>query len=335
MKTSLKSLIILSNAIIFATSSATAASIHANNISALNINMLTDVFMSYTNHSERLSDSFNHHKIYGSMDRFDEYGDDGSTIKTSNIDERNKYFITNAWVNANHINADMRYGQNISQRGRFNLATVGANTLTSDLVYGKISFGGFASYTNTKMPVFRGDGDAVGLFANYKYRNFNAKTLATIGALNNSMDNMNFNNSWVNFAVDFANTLKIDETFLVRPNVYVGYTFVSSDDLYINGDIISSKDYNFVNVSPALTFVKEIDNNWYGSLSAKYVAHFSGKNDIFINGTGTEGLYLDNHTDIGINVEYDFKHLAFEGQIHKQLGGLDGWSTNINIKYTF
>ena len=331
-------LLILSGTMLLMANSANATTIYDNNISALNINMLTDVFMSYMNYGEKMSDLFTHHQIYGTMDRFNEYGDNGSTIRTFDLDTKktNKYFINNMWVNANHVNADMHYGNNISQRGRFNLATVGANTRTTDLKYGNITFGGFASYINTKMTDFHGNGDVVALFAKYKYKNIGTRALANIGSLNNNSNNAQFNNSWVNFGVDTFGTFKLDDTFFVRPGVYASYTFVSSSDLYLNSDKISSKDYNFFNIAPALSFIKQIAPNWYGALSAKYIAHFGGENDIKINNTTTfKGLYLDDYTDVGIDVEYDYEQFTFGVKIHKQIGDMDGWSTNINIKYAF
>ena len=329
-------LFILSCAIILTANSATAANVYDNNISALNINMLSDVFMSYTKQGEKMSDLFSRHDTYGTMNRFDEYGDDGSTLKTfEDHDTKSQPILNTVWINANHINEQLHYGQNISQHGRFNLATIGGTTQDIDLDYGKISFGGFASYINTKMDDFHGGGDAVGLFANYKYRSFGVKVLADIGSLNNSADGIKFNNSWVNVGTDINALFKIDPTFLFRPNVSVAYTYVSSDDLYIDGNIVSSKDYNFFNVAPGAAFIKEISPNWYGSLSAKYVAHFGGKNDVIVGNNAIRGLYLDNHTDVGIDVEHNFKHLILGANVHKQIGGLDGWSTNINLKYAF
>ncbi len=329
-------LFILSGILVLATTSANATSIYNNDMSALNINMLSDVFMSYASHGEKMSDLFGKHDTYGTMGRLDEYGDDGSTLKTFEENAQNQSIFDTVWINANHINEHLHYGQNISQHGRFNLATVGGTTQSTDLTYGRISFGGFASYINTKMPDFHGNGDAVGLFANYKYRNFGVKALADIGSLNNNSDGMKFNNSWVNTAADINTTIKIDNTFLFKPNVSVAYTYVSSDDLYIGGNTVSSGNFNFFNVAPGAAFIKEISPNWYGSLSAKYIAHFGGKNDIVVGNNAFHGLYLDDHTDIGIDVEHNFKHFIFGGAVHKQIGGgMDGWSGNINVKHAF
>jgi len=330
------SLLILSWAIVACANRANAADIYANNISALNINMLSDTFMSYANHGDRMSDLFNRSKIlYGTMDRLDEYGDDGSTIKTTGVPSSAETVFDAIWLNANHINEQIHYGQNISEHGRINLATLGGTLRATELEYGTISFGGFASYINTKMPDFHGGGDVIGLFAKYNYQAFGAKALIDTGSLNNGAGNADFNNSWANVATEFDAVLKIDSTFLFRPAVSVGYTFVTSDDLYISGSRVYSKDYHFLNVAPGAAFIKEIAPDWYGRLSAKYIAHFGGKNDINIDDTAIQGLYIDNHTDVGIDIEYNFKQFVFGGMIHKQMGGLDGWSSNINIKYAF
>lgn len=328
-------LFVLSGAMMFAANHATAADIYDNNISALNINMLTDVFMSYANQGDKMSDLFAKRDIYGTMDRFDEYGDDGSTIETFGVPSSSKSFFDSIWINANHINEHMHYGQNVSEHGRFNLATVGGTLRTNELTYGKISFGGFVSYINTKMPDFHGGGNVIGVFAKYNYRDFGAKALIDTGSLNNGAYNASFNNSWANIATEFDTLLRIDKTFLFRPNIYVGYTHVSSDDLYISGARVYSKDYNFFNIAPGAAFIKEISPNWYGRLSAKYVAHFGGKNDINVNDISIRGLYLDNHTDVGIDIEHNFKQFVFGGAVHKQIGGLDGWSASINAKYAF
>ncbi len=326
----------LTGALLLATNSASAVSVYDNNITALNINMLTDTFMSYTNYGEKMSDLFKHQVVYGSMDRLDEYGDDGSTIERSfNSAKHDNYIFDNVWGNANHINADMHYGDGVARHARFNLATVGATTRAIDLKYGNLSFGGFAAYINSKIPDMRSNGDVVGIFTHYKYKNFGATTLTNVGSLNNNASGTDYNNSWVNLATDASAIFKIDDTFFVKPAVYVAYTFVSSDDLYLNGNTISSKDYNFFNVAPGLAFIKEISPKWYGALSAKYIAHFGGKNDIEIGNDKIQGLYLDSHTDIGIDVEHNFKQFIFGARVHKQIGDMDGWSTNINVKYAF
>lgn len=321
------------------TASANAVSIYDNNISALNINMFSDTFMSYTNYGEKMSDLFMEHNMYGTMTRIDEYGDDGSSLIEYKIDSGYPYsndtFIKDIWANANHINGDVHYGNNISEHGRFNFATVGTTTKTIDLNTGNIYFGGFVSYIKTKVKDTKSSGDSVGLFANYKYKNIGARVLINNGSLVNDAGIMNYTNSWFNTSAETYATLKIDETFYFKPSVYVGYTWVSSDDLYLDGQRISSSDFNFLNIAPGAKFIKKIAKDWYGALSGKYVANFIGNNDITVGDTTVGGLKIENHTDVGVDIEYNFRHFVFGGKVHKQIGGIDSWVSNLNVKYVF
>ena len=329
-------LLALTAALVCGINSANAASVYDNNISALNINMLTDTFMSYTDYGNLMSDLFERKAVYGTMLRFDEYGDDGSTLVAKNKYSDNDMFIKDIWANANHINGQVHYSNNTSEHARLNLATVGGTTKSISLKNGRISFGGFASYINTKVPDVKTNGDVVGVFSHYKYRNFGAHTLGNIGSLNNkTSENTDFNNSWVNVATDIYADIELDKTFYVRPSVYVGYTWVSSDNLFVNNNLVSTSDYNFLNLAPSVKFIKEISKDWYGSFSGKYVAHFGGENDIYTNGTTVKALTLENYTDVGVDIEYNLKHFVFGGKVHKQIGGIDGWDSNINVKYVF
>lgn len=317
--------------------SANAITIYNNNISALNINALTDTFMSYTDYGTNISELFDIDAVYGVMRRIDQYGDDGSTLTTFKSFKPHKsgVFINNVWANANHLNADMHYGKDISKHGRFNLATVGASTKWIELKYGTLSFGTFASYINTKESSTKSNGAAMGLYSHYIFRNFGAHTLTNIGYLNNNDTHIDYSNSWVNITTDIYANLKLDDTFYAKPSMYIGYTWVSSDDIRVNGDDVKTSDYNFFNIAPKLEFIKKIANNWFGSISGKYVAHFGGDNTIHVNGISKDSIDLKNHSDVGISVEYDFEQFIFGGNIHKQMGGIDGWNTNLNVKYIF
>ena len=314
--------------------SANAASIYDNNIVALNINMLSDTFMSYTNRGDNLYDYFHTTPVYGTMHRVDEYGDDGSTLQSADTQSNNS-FIHDIWLNANHINGHMHYNNNDSKHARLNLATFGVKTKFLESDYGKFSFGGFASYINTKTPGIRSNGDVAGFFVDYQHFDLGNRFLLNIGSLNNTATDQDFNNSWANIADEIYAKLKIDDTLYFRPSLYVGYTWVSSSNFTANGDFVLNDDYNFFNVAPSVQFIKEILPNWYVAFSGKYFAHFGGNNDIFVNGVKQSGLDTKNYTDIGIDLEHNIDRFIIGGNVHKTLGGFDGLSTNLNIKYTF
>jgi len=311
-------------------------SIYANSAIASNINMLTDTFISYSHNGETLSELFATRKLYSTMRRVDEYGDDGSTLKTDVQDKYNsEMFIKNVWMDVKHINGRTNYDHHLSARSRFNIFTLGAATDTINLKYGDIYFGAFAGYINSDVADINSYGDVGGIFAHYGFQNFGATLITDIGSLNNNNGYTDFNNSWTNVAINMDAKFNIDKTLLVRPGLSIAYSFISSDDLYVNNSIVWSDDFNFWNIAPSLQFVKEIVPDWYMGLSAKYVAHFGGDNYIHVANIKRDGVDMHDYTDIGMNIEYNFNQFVFDGQIHKQMGGMEAWSGNINVKYIF
>jgi hypothetical protein len=326
----------LAIAALLATPAFANASIYDNNATALNINMLTDNFISYAHNGETLSELFAKKRIYGTMTRVDEYGDDGTTLRTSVVDGKDHgLFFKNIWADAKHINGRTNYDKGFSARSRFNVFTFGTTTDSINLKYGNIYFGAFAGYINSDVKHIDSYGDLGGIFAHYDFQNIGTTLMANIGSLNNDNGDTDFNNSWANIAFDIDAKFNVDKTFLIRPSLSIAHTFVSSDDLYVNNNVVKSDNFYFFNITPSLEFIKEIIPDWYMSVSAKYVAHFGGDNDIRVANITHDGTDMDNYTDIGMNIEYNFKQFVFDGQFHKQMGGLEAWSGNINVKYMF
>ena len=323
-------------AIFILNSAYATGTIYDNNTSALNINMLTDKFLEYTHNGENLSDLFKDKKLYGAMTRIDEYGDDGTTLKQDCIDTKDSdNFIKNIWADFGYINDRVHYDNHISKRNRFGIATIGANTKPMGITYGNIYFGVFGGYINSDFAHIDSYGNFGGIFAHYNFHSFDATLMTNIGSLNNNSGNIYFNNSWINVAFDTSLHFYLTKTFLIRPGAYVSYTYVNSDDLYINDNLVWSDNFNFLNIAPSLQFIKKIVPDWYVSLTAKYVTHFDSANNIHIGNFKYKDLDIDDYTDIGLKIEYDISQFVLDGQIHKQIGGFDGWSGNINIKYNF
>ena len=322
---------------LFVCNFANAATIYDNGISALNINMLTQNLMQYAHRGESMSQNFRRKNIYGTMTRLDEYGDDGSTLKTSPINSsKNSTLFSDVWIDFTHINTRGHYNHaNISERDRFYLATIGGDIQNINTKYGDILFGGFINYITGDASSIDKNGNSLGLYARYEYSDFDATVLINNGSINNDSNIDDFTNAWFNVAVDASWKFHIDKTLYFQPQIYVGYNWVSSDSLYINSDTISSKNFAFFNIAPGAKFIKNIIDNWYGALSVKYMATFGDEKDIYVNDLNAAKIAIDNYTQIDMNIEYDYKQFVFGAGISKQFGGFDGWIGNINAKYLF
>ena len=318
------------------TVSANAVSGYANTVSAMNINMLTERMMSYVHRGENISTYFSNKSMYGTMTRFDEYGDDGSTLKGSTITtEVSDSIFKNVWGDVDYVNGHMHFSSGNTFQSKMFIGTIGSETNSIDLKYGDVSFGGFVSYINGEFDGLDSQGNGIGVFGRYNYKNFDTAVMINDGSLNTDFGVNDFSNAWFNVAADMSIKIKIDNTLYLEPRLYAGYTWVSSDNLYISGNFVSENNFNLWNVVPSVRFIKNIADDWYGTLSGKYVAKFNDDNDIHINGVRTDGVTMDNYFEIATGVEYDYHKFVFNGVVTKQIGGIDSWGGNINVKYLF
>ena len=335
----------MSNQKIFATAflltsvfvcSANATPVWVNNASAIDINMLSEQIMSFTHNSDSLSDFFKRINEYGTMNRLNEYGGDGfdnSAILASH--SQKGQLLKGVWIDAKHINANVHYSNHKSARTRYNLFGFGTTTKDLNLKYGDLSFGAFVAGISGNTAGTDTYGNSLGIFTKYNYKQFDAGLMLNNGSVNNKQEHINFNNAWFNVAMDAHVKFKIDNTLYFQPGIYAGYTWVSSDNLYIGGQTITSKNSMFLNVAPSARFVKHIIDDWYGAMSVKYVATFNRAHDIYINNIAMDGISVDDYTEISTDVEYNYKNFTFAGAIQKQIGGFDGWAGNIKAKYLF
>mgnify|MGYP007022101616 CR=1 FL=1 len=286
-----------------------ATTVYDNGISVLNINMLTHNLMNYAHRGESMSQNFQAKNIYGTMTRFDEYGDDGSTLKIppKNSTPSSNLF-TDVWGDFTHINTNGHYNHtDTSKHNRLYMTTIGGDTQKIKTDFGDVNFGVFVGSVFGDTSSIDALGNSVGLFARFERGDFDATLLLNNGSLNNDSGTNNFSNAWFNIATDAAMKFRIDETLFFQPQIYFGYNWISSDNLYINGDTVSSQNFNLFNIAPSARFVKNIIGGWYGALAVKYMATFGDNKDIYVNGLRAAKIAIDNYTEIGMNIEYDYE----------------------------
>lgn len=315
---------------------ANAVSIYDNSIGATNINMLTVDLMKNAKHSDNLSLFLRGKNVYGNMTRIDEYGDDGSTIDRTQNYKYVDVLAQDVWADVDYVNTRMNYKTGLSDRSRLMVASVGFDSIDFYLNNGSILFGAFWGYVGGRIANFNTDGQTVGLFTKYDYQNFSVAGMIDTGAIRNDLQIYDFNNAWLNVAVDANVKIRLNSTTYLEPTLYFGYTRVTTDDnVRINGDLVMTNNFNFWNIAPSIKFVTQMSDNWYGGAFFKYVNTSDGKNDIVFQNITYTGIDIDNYSMAGINAEYRYNKFVFESTITKQMGTHNGWGGNINAKYLF
>lgn len=311
-----------------------ATHLYTSNISAMNINMLSEQMMSYTHQGENISDFIP--VKYGIMTRLDEYGDNGIRTEKTLL-ESNEPLEKNVWANLKHLNTDTQYNDDNSRHSRMYMAAVGFNTKDIELAHGGISFGTFLGHISENISSITPNGFSFGVFSRYKYNIFDITGLINNGSINKNSYQTELNQSWINAALDASMNIRLSDILLIKPRVYVGYTKVSTDkDLKIYNDTISAKDFEFVNFVPSAEIYTRLDKDFYASISAKYVS-IDGNTDknVYANSTFIGKTSPQNYAELGLNLEYDINPVILTGGIRKQFEGFDGWVGDISIKYTF
>lgn len=317
---------------------AQASEIYANNISAENINILTVEFMENAHHGDNILDSSKNSNIYGKMTRFDEYGDDGRTIKTKHSQNYNDTLVKDIWIDEKYLNNKYKFNHHLSQRIQNNIVSVGFDSLDFNVIYGDISFGAYFSYINSDTKIFDNNGQSVGLFTKYKYKDFTVTGMINNGTTTNDFDNNkdDFNNAWFNAAIDASLKLRFQSTLYLQPEIYFGYTYVKPDDkIHINEDYISAKNSRFWNIAPSVKIVSRITDNLSGALFFKYVDINSKNNDIVFQNIKYPTVNIDQYDEIGLSARYNYNKLMFDVVLKKTFGNIDGFGGNLNIKYLF
>lgn len=315
------------------------ASMYQNNVGAINLNMLTERLMAYAHMDENISDLIDFKEMYGTMKRIDEYGDDGTIVRKKTItkDDDDLNIARSVWADVQYLNSKADYNDNVSERSRIRMETIGFNTRDFDLSYGSLSFGAFLGNIAEDIFSFTGNGFMVGGFARYNYYNMvNVTALIDNGSINRNSDTNEFNNAWINYGLDVSTNIRLTNVIFLRPKMYAGYTTVSAYRTRINDGILPYKKFRFLNLVPSVDLSARLARNLYSSLSAKYVS-VNGDTDknVYLNDAIVDKTTAKDYAEFGLDLEYDYEPVVIKGYIHKQTNGFDGWVGNIGVKYMF
>ncbi len=314
---------------------ADAKSVYTNNVSAINLNMLTQQFMSYAHQGELISDIIlDKSKVYGTMTRLDEYGDDGRWPHGRKDDFQLEKLV---WLDAKHLNTVADYSDNVSDhRTRLYTETIGINTNNIDINMGSVAFGAFLGAVTENSFGLTSNGFTFGVMSRYNYQNFGVTAMLNNGSVNKNNDDIMFNNAWFNAALDTSINLRVNDDLFIRPTLYAGYTYVSAEKMVFDTNKVPPKDFRFINLAPSIEVFGRLAQNLYATASAKYVQIYGDTDkNVYVNNTLVDQTSADNYVEFGIGLEYDYKSFVFTGNIQKQINGFDSWGGDLGVKYLF
>lgn len=326
--------------------------VYANGISATNIatfqhNITDSIFVNRPNMQRALlklnketsesikqtSDLYGHAPIYGEYNEYEfMYGHSGG--------ENEWGPHGNAHATWTHFNEDITYNTTsrfASKTDMLMLDFVGTNRPRNK--WGAYT-GFIKNSTSNSDTEIKSNGGYVGLYSTHKTKAFTISGTATGGIMSNNAKSLfgtdEFINLWLSGGLNATYNIKLDNTFILQPGLYAGYTWVESTNYTsVSGERISTQNFNLVELSPALRAIKYIGTGWYGTMHVRYVMTDTHGGDTFVNGTPLTALESDNFVEYGLNLEKNIENFQFSASIIRRDGWHDGFGGNLGIKYIF
>jgi hypothetical protein len=272
--------------------------------------------------------------VYGTLSTYGEYNVFGRSGG-----EKPNPALSDLWFNWQNITDNVKFDNSTPIDTKINLVTAGlmgdtyVNNKTTN------TWGLYTGYIHTtqEIPDFRiqSNGGYFGLYNGTTIGNFGVKFTLNGGLLNNSSNSPfvheNHTNFWIGGAINTSYAIRLDDSFMLRPALHIGYTWVKSDD-FID---VANSDFNFYELTPAIDAIKHIGAGWYGSIGLKYVTIHSGGGTITFNNQDVPELDMGNFYEYGLAIYKSISSTHFSAHIGRHDGARYGWFGNINIKYLF
>lgn len=322
---------------------ATEQAISATSIATLQHTITQGLFSSYSHRAAPTSaiPAIDHHSIYGSAPLYGEYNDDG-TIGRSGGDSGRP--LSNIWLDWQHSYDDIIASDFDRFNSRHDIITAGiyGNQITTN--NGHYNWNFYGGYINGTLEnptlTSKEHGGFIGLHNKLHTHNFIINSTINTGSLKSTTDYATLSddhtNVWFGIAGDIAYELELDNTFKIYPNLYIGYTWTKNqtqNELY--SENLKNHTFGFFEISPALSAVKHIGSNWFGTLNIKYVNVLNADKNIKINDTTFELPTINGYTEYGLALEKHTENFVFRANINRHDGDLSGWAGGLNIKYIF
>lgn len=285
--------------------------------------------------------TYGHAPMYGTMSIYGEYNDDGRS-GGDNINARQT--ISNAWLNWQRIGNDTKFDEISHLNSKYNIYMGGLTSGKTKLGRGHAAWGIYSGYldgdTHSHAIDTDSQGGFFGIYNRYQNQKINISTTINGGVVNNTTDTTfgtdETTNFWIGGLVNTTYNIIMDNTFTLQPNIQFGYTWIKSENYTsASGDIINNSAFNMFELTPGISAIKHIGNNWFGEIGVKHVMIFATDGDITANNASLDSLTNHDYTEYGISLEKAAGPIAFRANIGRRDGSRSGWTGGLNFKYLF
>ncbi len=206
-------------------------------------------------------------------------------------------------------------------------------------------FGVYAGYIGGKQQYTDNDTDQdggyVGLSSALTLGNAFLTATVNGGLLKNKSTNMygtdEFKTLWLGTGLKTGYNYAINDSVVLQPNVYGGYTLVNTQDYTsVSGVKIANNNLNFFEIDPGLKLSAIIADGWTGSVQGKYAIVMDNGGDITANDIILQNISTKNYFEYGIGIDKSLTDAFYLGaKINRRDGGRTGWNGSIEFKYKF
>ncbi len=281
---------------------------------------------------------------YGTMPVYGEYNDDGTAYTHGHnggdiaLPKFNSLFAN--WQHFDDYAHFDNFGKIDSDYDIVSVALAGGHTQIRNAVSQWGIYGGYAGgeQTNSSLKINE-QGGHIGVYSGYNISNFNISATANIGTMFNSIENgygdIDYTNTWVGAMAHAAYNIAIDDTLTLQPELYMGGTWVKSDDYTYQDIKISNTNLTQFEITPGIRAIKYIGAGWFGTANVRYVIGWTDGGDARSNDFNTIDLKSDDYTEYGISVIKSIDRFNVALHINRRDGGRTGWNWGSSFKYIF
>lgn len=248
------------------------------------------------------------------------------------------------WVDWQHSNDDAKFDHFSKIDSRYDIISLGFSDNPEKFDGGISGFAGFGGVIianqNSGDVKLDETGEYLGLYRGYHINGFTINMAANIGTMfsdaKSAYGKYDLTNLWAGAAFDASYDILIGHSFVLRPGIYSGYTWIYSDGHDSeSGHDLSFDNFNAFELSPEMSIITHISNGWFSTMSARYVFNFTDGGTAHIAGTHISELDPMNYGEYGLSIGKGVEHFNVSASLNYRDGDRSGWSGGIQLRCLF